>query len=86
MSEQVADNIIQYRIEAPFTDINNFRSFDNLATIIPQTNELSVNTNYFMLETNVVIGGSRVTMYSIINRSVGSSDKISILARSQGVF
>ena len=86
MSEQIAENIIQNRIETPFTDINNFRSFDNLATIIPQTNDLSVNTSYFMLETNVVIGGSRVTMFSIINRSAGSSGQISILARSQGVF
>ena len=84
MTEQTAKDIEDHRSETPFTDINDFRSFGNLATIIPQTNELSVNTSYFMLETNVKIGSNRITMFSIINR--GAGNQMSIISRSLGVY
>lgn len=86
MDVPTAEYIIESRIQSPFTDINNFRSFGNLATIIPQTLELSVNTSYFMLETNVKIGEARTKMFSIIHRAQGKNGKINIISRSQGVY
>ena len=84
MTEQIAKDIDEHRSQTPFTNINDFRSFGNLATIIPQSNELSVNTNYFMLETNVKIGSHRIKMFSIIHRD--ASTLTSIISRSQGVY
>lgn len=86
MDVPTAESIIENRIQSPFTDINNFRNFEGLATIIPQTLELSVNTSYFMLETNVTIGEARTKMFSIIHREQGKNGKISIISRSQGVY
>lgn len=84
MTTSTAEDIIQHRIETPFTDISNFKSFADLETIIPIMTGLSFSTNFFMLETNIVIGDARVTMFSVIHRK--NTDEINIISRSQGVF
>jgi len=45
---------------------------------------LSVDTEYFMLQTESTIGQVRVITYSIIHRS--NDGNTTILARSQGVY
>lgn len=82
MDISTANDIIAYRVDDPFKTIAEFRNFANVATIIPQVQDISVSTNYFMLETNIVIGDARVTMFSLINRG----PVVSIISRSQGVF
>ena len=82
MDISTANDIIAYRVDDPFTTIAEFRNFANVATIIPQVQDISVSTNYLMLETNIVIGDARVTMFSLINRG----PVVSIISRSQGVF
>lgn len=82
MDNSTASDIIEYRVDDPFTTLDEFRNFGNVATIIPDIKDVVVNTNYFMLETNIVIGDARVTMFSLINRGT----EVSIVSRSQGVF
>lgn len=84
MSESDADAIIKQRDENAFQDINAFFSFNNLKDIIKKTDNLSVNSEYFMLESESKIGQVRVQMYSIINRN--NSGRTTVLARSQGVY
>lgn len=86
MDIPTAEDIIQYRIDSPFTSIDNFKSYGGLETIISQTQNLSVNTSYFMLETNIVIGDARVTMYSLLHRDAGKAGKTTVISRSQGVY
>ena len=85
MDSATAESIIDYRVDEPFTDKNNFLSFADLKTIIPITDDLSVNTNYFMLETNIVIGDARVTVFSIIHRDP-SAGTVAVTSRSQSVY
>lgn len=85
MDIATAEDIIQHRIDTPFANTSEFKKYGSLATLIPGVTEISVNTNFFMLETNIVIGEARVTMFSIIDRSAGSKN-INIISRSQGVY
>ena len=82
MDTSTANDIIEYRIDDPFTTTTEFRNFGNVATIIQPLQDISVSTNYFMLETNIVIGDARVTMFSLLNRG----SVVSIISRSQGVY
>ena len=82
MDTSTANDIIEYRVDDPFTTTTEFRNFGNVATIIQPLQDISVSTNYFMLETNIVIGDARVTMFSLLNRG----SVVSIITRSQGVY
>ena len=86
MDTSNAECIIDQRADTPFTNVANFMSFCGLTTILPaiQTAQLSENTKYFMLETNVKIGSTSVRMFSIITRVAGNN--ISVISRSQGVY
>ena len=85
MDPSIAQCLIDEREQTPFTDISKFMSLCSLGTVTPTINQkyLSVNTRYFMLETNVKIGDAQTKMFSIIRRDAG---KINILSRSQGVY
>lgn len=86
MTEQMAADIIAERATNPFTDISNFMSFNNLETIITQQQDLSVNTSYFMLETDIEIGQARVKTFSLLHRPVNTSGTVSVVSRSQSVY
>ena len=81
MSDSMAANIIERRNEEPFTDLKEFTSFDNLGTIIKNTDKLSTSSDYFLLRTQAIIGQANKIMYSVIYRD--ESGETSIISRTQ---
>ena len=84
LSDADVEKIIEQRNESAFVDINAFTSFNDLKKKIADTQGLSVDTEYFMLQTESTIGQVRVITYSIIHRS--NDGNTTIIARSQGVY
>jgi general secretion pathway protein K len=84
LSDDDVDKIIEQRNESAFVDINAFTNFNDLKTKIADTQGLSVDTEYFMLQTESTIGQVRVITYSILHRS--NDGNTTIIARSQGVY
>jgi general secretion pathway protein K len=82
LSESDIENVIQQRSETAFNTVSEFVSAINpdKKTIISEG--LSVNTEYFMLQTESTIGQVRVLTYSIIHRS--TDGRTTIISRSQG--
>ena len=78
------EKIIEQRNDTAFNNINEFTSSSNLKEKIGSTEGLSVDTEYFMLQTQSTIGQVRVLGYSIIHRSIDGN--ITVIARSQGVI
>lgn len=86
LSESDAEDIVAQRESegGEFKNINEFLNFNDLKKTITQTEGLSVSSDYFLLETQSVVGNVRVSMYSVIYRSANGDTKI--IARSQGVY
>ena len=84
ITDRDAEAIITQRKEDPFNDINEFLNFNNLKENIQQTQNLSVSTDYFLLETESLIGQARTLMYSIIKR--GDKGETVVVTRSQGTL
>ena len=84
LTDSDAAAIIEQRTQTAFTDVNDFLSFNNLKTIIDKPDNLSVNSDYFMLESESKIGQVQVRMYSVIYRD--NTDHTTVLARTQGVY
>jgi general secretion pathway protein K len=84
LSASDVNNIIEKRTETPFNSVNEFTSFNDLKKIVTNTEGLSVNTEYFMLQTESTIGQVRVITYSIIHRS--DEGETNVIARSQGAY
>jgi len=84
LSDADVEKIIEQRNESAFVDINAFTSFNDLKSKIADTQGLSVDTEYFMLQTESTIGQVRVITYSIIHRS--NDGNTTVIARSQGVY
>jgi general secretion pathway protein K len=80
MTDSLAKDIIDNRIETPFNDISEFKSFAGVGTIIKDTKNLSVSSNYFLLRTQAIIGQANKIMYSIIYRD--DSGKTKIISRT----
>lgn len=79
-----AEDIIQEREGQPFNDMNEFLNINNLKDRIQQTQNLSVSTSYFLLETEALIGQARTLMYSIIHRDDDGSTHV--ISRTQGAW
>jgi len=79
-------NIIEQRSDPDtvFKNIGEFTSFNDLKQKITNTAGLSVDTEYFMLQTDTTIGQVRVISYSIIHRD--DKGDTTVIARSQGVY
>lgn len=84
LTDSDIENIIEQRNDTAFNNINEFTSSSNLKEKIGSTEGLSVDTEYFMLQTESTIGQVRVLGYSIIHRSIDGN--ITVIARSQGVI
>ncbi len=67
-----------------FKDINDFITSNSLTKVVTVTTGLSTSSDYFLLESEYVIGQSRTVMYSIINRD--NTGKITVTGRSQGAY
>ena len=80
MTNTLASNIIENRTSKPFNTLNDFTSFSKLGTIITDTANLSVSSDYFLLRTQAIIGPANKVMYSIIHRD--ESGKSEIISRS----
>ena len=76
--------IIEQRDETPFNNISEFTSFNDLKNVIKSTEDLTVDTEYFMLETVSTVGQVSVITYSTIHRN--SDGTAAVVARSQGVY
>lgn len=79
MTDNLAKDIIGHRDEKPFNDLKEFTSFAKLKTIIKDTKNLSVSSDYFLLRTQAIIGQANKIMYSIIYRE--NSGKTEIISR-----
>ena len=84
LTDSDIEKIIEQRNDTAFNNINEFTSSSNLKDKIGSTEGLSVDTEYFMLQTESTIGQVRVLGYSIIHRS--NDGNTTIIARSQGVY
>lgn len=81
MTESMADDIIEQRIDVPFTSVKEFTSFGNLGTIIKNTEKLSTSSEYFLLRSQAIIGQANKVMYSVIYRD--ESGETTIISRTQ---
>jgi general secretion pathway protein K len=84
LTDSDIEQIIEQRNETAFNNIGEFTSSSNLKEKLGSTEGLSVDTEYFMLQTESTIGQVRVLSYSIIHRSIDGNTVV--IARSQGVF
>jgi general secretion pathway protein K len=84
LTDSDIEKIIEQRNETAFNNIGEFTSFSNLKEKIGSTDGLSVDTEYFMLQTESTIGQVRVLSYSFIHRSIDGNTRV--IARSQGVI
>jgi general secretion pathway protein K len=84
LSDSDIEKIIEQRNDTAFNNISEFTSSSNLKEKIDSTEGLSVDTEYFMLQTESTIGQVRVLTYSIIHRSIDGNT--TVIARSQGVI
>ena len=86
------DSIIKYRglsiMEpgTPFTSLNDFKKYmqDTLKKKNFSTDGMSIDTNYFLLQTYAQIGRGHSRLYSIINRQ--DKGLLTTISRSQGVW
>jgi general secretion pathway protein K len=84
LTDSDIEKIIEQRNETAFNNIGEFTSSSNLKEKIGSTEGLSVDTEYFMLQTESTIGQVRVLSYSVIHRSIDGNTRV--IARSQGVI
>ncbi len=82
MTESLVDSILKQREDTPFTSKENFTSFSNLKTIITDTDQITVNSEYFLLRSQAIIGQANKVMYSIIFRDT-SSGATEVIFRTQ---
>lgn len=80
MTDTLARDIIEHRVDNPFNELKEFTSFAKLGTIITDTANLSVSSDYFLLRTQAIIGQANKIMFSIIHRD--GSGKTEIISRS----
>ncbi len=83
-SESDIESIIEQRTDNAFNSIDEFKAFGDNEKKITIYDGLSVNTDYFMLQTESTIGQVRVITYSVIERSDDGSTRV--VARTQGVY
>lgn len=76
-----ANTIISAREATPFETVNDMIKAANLNASLASTGGLSVNSNFFLLTSNIEIGNARRTVYSIIYRD--PSNKTSVISRMQ---
>jgi len=84
LADSDIEKIIEQRNETAFNNVSEFISSSNLDKKTTSTEGLSVDTEYFMLQTESTIGQVRVITYSIIHRSINGNT--TVIARSQGVI
>jgi general secretion pathway protein K len=84
LTDSDIEKIIEQRNDTAFNNINEFTSSSNLKEKIGSTQGLSVDTEYFMLQTESTIGQIRVLGFSIIHRNIDGIT--TVIARSQGVI
>lgn len=82
MTQTLVDSILKQREETPFTSKEDFTSFSNLKTIITDTDQITVNSEYFLLRSQAIIGQANKVMYSIIFRDA-SSGATEVIFRTQ---
>jgi len=83
LTDSDIEKIIEQRNDTAFNNTSELISSSNLDKKTTSTEGLSVDTEYFMLQTESTIGQVRVITYSIIHRSIDGNT--TVIARSQGV-
>lgn len=69
----------------PFANIQNFSNFDVVKNNPIDANKITVNSNYFLLLTNVTLGQQTLTLYTMLGRSgQGAQVKTIVLWQSKG--
>lgn len=82
MNESLVNAIIERQKDGPFSDKQEFTSFSNVNTIIPNdTPQISVSSEYYLLKIQATIGHAKKIAYSIIRRDAAGGT--AILARTQ---
>ncbi len=78
-----AKKLVEERSEKPFKDLNDFSAHEAIKNLNPafSKEDLSVNSSYFMLHTNVQIANARANLDSLIHR--GDRGQLQVLQRGQ---
>ncbi len=84
MSQTDVEAILQTRETTPFEKLEDFLKFNDLSKKIKNKTGLSVDSEYFLLTTQLQAGSITKTVYSIINRT--ATGKTSVISRSQSVL
>ncbi len=84
MSPSDVETILQTREVTPFEKLDDFLNLNDLKQKINNQSGLSVDSEYFLLTTQLQAGNVSKTVYSIIHRS--PAGKTSIIVRSQSVL
>lgn len=84
IDETTTNNIIEQRKTVPYENESSFRGQQALEGL--EVGEISVSSDYFMVEINVQYGRSRTRQHSLINRKKSATGKagIIVMARSRG--
>ncbi len=81
MTPALLKSITDRQQDDPFNDLQEFTSLPGLRTIIPNTAQLTVSSDYFLLTTQAIIGRANKVMYSIIYRDAAGAT--TIISRTQ---
>ena len=84
MNTATVKQIIDQRKDDPSDTMPNFLGTYNLTNLIKDRSQLTISSEYFLLETEARIGQAVTLMYSIIHRNDDGSTQV--LARSQGAY
>lgn len=90
MTQTLAENIVQQRADKAtgsttyYDSVADMITRNSLSTVITNTDRLGVTTDYFLLSTEVIVGQSRVQVYSILFRNP-NGDTI-VLRHSIGAY
>lgn len=83
-TELTADNlteILKARDQGPFETLDEFMVLDALAGININPDNITVSTNYFLVEAVAQIGNARTTLYSVLRRD--SEGDVTVIRRSR---
>ncbi len=90
MTQTLAENIVQQRADkatnttAYYDSVTDMITRNKLSKVVTNTDRLSVTTDYFLLSTAVIVGQSRVQVYSILFRNPNGDT--SVLRHSIGAY
>ena len=87
MKPDAAKAIVTYRQTLPFTTPQSFLNFDIVKNNPIEENKITVTSEYFLVETHVMIGQQQTTTYTALQRVTKEKEpKVNVLWQSLGTL